>query len=106
MNSVQASLPSYVPYINLITDIDLQRLAPIIKQLIDYIRHQHLALEYSFYEDHITGPCPVHNGWSRREFSINLNTGEWFCNGLCKHHGTARLLERILRSRQQVCTSG
>ena len=103
MNTATPNPPSYTPSINLITDCAFQRFPAVVKELINYIRYRHLDLEYSLNREYIGGPCPVHDGYNRNEFAIHLETGAWFCNSLCNRgNGTARLLQRVLRSRERA----
>ena len=92
----QVGLPSYVSSLYHITIDDLKTCSPVISQLLQYIRERHLDLEYALYADHITGWCPVHDGWSRNEFSVNLTTGDWFCNSICKRQGQVAELQKLL----------
>ncbi len=36
--------------------------------------------------DELRGPCPVHEG-TRESFSINVDTGAWFCHSECQRGG-------------------
>ena len=36
----------------------------------------------------LAGPCPIHKGTNRRQFTVNPNTNVWFCFGDCRAGGS------------------
>lgn len=59
----------------------LKRLVPLTMVLAYY------GIELRQRGQNLVGPCPLHGGRNKRQFTVKPATSEWFCFGDCKRGG-------------------
>jgi hypothetical protein len=47
----------------------------------------HYGIELRQQGQQLYGPCPIHGGHNKRQFTVRLATSEWHCFGDCKRGG-------------------